>query len=60
MALDGDEISFPGVKQIIIHPKYERYSSRFDSVPYDFCLIQTKEKMTIDGIKTQVRVKIAH
>ena len=53
---DGDEISFAGVKQIIMHPKYE--TGGFRSVPYDFCLIQTKEKMIIDGIKTQVKAKI--
>ena len=53
---DGDEISFAGVKQIIMHPKYD--TGGFRSVPYDFCLIQTKEKMIIDGIKTQVKAKI--
>lgn len=59
LSSDGDEISFAGVKQIIIHPKYERYG-RYRSVPYDFCMVQTKEKMIIDGIKTQVRVKKVH
>lgn len=51
----GDEISYAGVEQIIMHPKYE--TGGFRSVPYDFCLIQTKEKMIIDGIKTQVKAK---
>ena len=51
----GDELSYAGVEQIIMHPKYE--TGGFRSVPYDFCLIQTKEKMIIDGVKTQVKAK---
>ena len=49
---NGDEVSYLEIKQIIIHPDYE--SGWYDSVPYDFCMVQTKEKMVIDGVKTQV------
>ena len=48
----GDELSYGGAKQILIHPKYR--SGGYDSFPYDFCMIQTTEKMKIDGVKTQV------
>ena len=33
-----------------MHPEYHEYGG----FPYDFCMIQTKEKMVIDGDKTQV------
>ena len=49
---NGDEMSYGGAKQILIHPKYR--SGGYDSFPYDFCMIQTTEKMKIDGVKTQV------
>ena len=49
---DGDEDSYLEIKKIIIHPKYE--TGGYRSVPYDFCMVQTKEKMVIDGVKTQV------
>ena len=40
------------IQQILMHPEYGRsYSS---GIPYDFCMIQTKEKMVIDGVRTQV------
>ena len=39
------------MRQILIHPEYRR---SVGGLPYDFCMIQTKQKMVIDGDKTQV------
>ena len=50
---NGDEDSYLEIKQIIMHPDY-RSQGWLDSFPYDFCMVQTKEKMVIDGVKTQV------
>ena len=48
---EGDEDSYMEIQKIIIHPEYR---SSYNGIPYDFCMIQTKEKMVIDGDKTQV------
>ena len=48
----GDEESYLEIKKILIHPDYR--SGPYSSYPYDFCMVQTKEKMIIDGVKTQV------
>ena len=48
---EGDEESYKGMQQILIHPEYRR---SVGGLPYDFCMIQTKQKMVIDGDKTQV------
>ena len=40
------------IQQILMHPEYRRSYS--GGIPYDFCMIQTKEKMVIDGVRTQV------
>ena len=49
---EGDEISYLEIQKILIHPEYR--SGPYNSYPYDFCMIQTKEKMIIDGVTTQV------
>ena len=49
---NGDEDSYLEIKQIIIHPDYD--GDAYNGLPYDFCMVQTKEKMVIDGVKTQV------
>ena len=49
---NGDEDSYLEIKQIIMHPDYR--SGGYGSFPYDFCMVQTKEKMVIDGVETQV------
>ena len=49
---EGDEKSYLEIKQILIHPDY--LSGSYNSIPYDFCMVQTKEKMIIDGVQTQV------
>ena len=49
---EGDEKSYMEIKKILIHPDYR--SGNTGGFPYDFCMIQTKEKMVIDGVKTQV------
>ena len=49
---EGDETSYLEIQKILIHPDYR--SGPYSSFPYDFCMVQTKEKMIIDGVKTQV------
>ena len=48
---EGDETSYIEIKQILMHPEYRGNIGGF---PFDFCMIQTKEKMVIDGVQTQV------
>ena len=49
---EGDEKSYLEIQKFLIHPDYR--SGQYSSYPYDFCMVQTKEKMIIDGVKTQV------
>ena len=48
---EGDEESYIEIQKIVIHPEYRGRSSQW---AYDFCMIQTEEKMSIDGVETQV------
>ena len=49
---EGDEKSYLEIQKFLIHPEYQ--SGPYNSLPFDFCMIQTKEKMIIDGVTTQV------